>query len=122
MAGDAYQELSAHALAFVFGAEVGGTHPVLVEQLAHGNCVIARWTPSNTEVAGDAALYFRNQDELAQGLAGWLSDDALVRRARERAQARAQAYSWDRVSHQYAELLGRLASPSPRDPVATRKD
>src|SRR5207247_1707997 len=62
--GAAYHELSAHAYAFLFGAQVGGTHPVLVEQLAHGNCVLARWTDSNAEVAADAAVFFHDLPEL----------------------------------------------------------
>jgi glycosyltransferase involved in cell wall biosynthesis len=120
--GAAYQELSAHAYAFLFGAEVGGTHPVLVEQLSHGNGVIARWTPSNQEVAGDAALYFGDQHELEQGLARWLIDEAPVRMARERARTRARAYSWDEVTRAYAELLSRLASRGSRNRVATKRD
>ena len=56
-----------------------------------------------------------------QGLARWLTDEALVRTARDRARVRAQAYSWDRVSDQYAELLSRLVLPGPRDRIPTGK-
>src|SRR2546428_9944258 len=76
--GTAYQELSAHAHAFLFGAQVGGTHPVLVEQLAYGNCVLARWTESNAEVARDAAVFFHDQPELERGLARPTADPGLV--------------------------------------------
>src|SRR3989440_2649811 len=93
--GAAYHELSAGAYAFLFAAEVGGTHPVLVEQLAHGNCVLARWTESNAEVMGDAGLYFHDQVELEGGLRRLRDDEAMVEEYRRRARRRASAYSWD---------------------------
>jgi glycosyltransferase involved in cell wall biosynthesis len=110
--GAAYHELSANAFAFLFGAEVGGTHPVLVEQLAHGNCVIARWTESNAEVASDAAIMFRDpESELPAAIESLLRDPDLVNRMRERARGRAQAYSWDRITDEYEQLLRGLTSP-----------
>ena len=109
--------MSANAYAFLFGASVGGTHPVLVEQLAHGNCVIARWTESNAEVADDAALIFRDQAELASTLSRVLYDTAAAEEMRGRARRRATSYSWERVTDDYERLLTdarslRLAAPS----------
>ncbi len=113
--GAAYQELSANAFAFLFGAEVGGTHPVLVEQLAHGNCVLARWTESNAEVAADAAIMFHDPDtELAGAIESVLRDPALVERMRDRARCRAQAYSWDRITDEYELLLRGLTGSTVR--------
>ena len=106
----AYHELSRHAYAFLFAAEVGGTHPVLVEQLAHGNCVLARWTESNAEVMDDAGIFFHNDAELVQQLRGILADAALVERKRESALARGATYSWDRVTDQYEDLLRRISA------------
>lgn len=106
--GNAYHELSANAYAFLFAAEVGGTHPVLVEQLAHGNCVVARWTESNAEVAGDGALFFRDDAELEERLRSICTDPALVDQMRARARGRAAAYSWDRVTDQYESLLASI--------------
>lgn len=103
--GTAYQELSAHAYAFLFGAQVGGTHPVLVEQLAYGNAVLARWTESNAEVAQDAAIYFHDLPELEYGLAAVTTDPALVDARREQAKERARAFSWDEVTDSYEALL-----------------
>ena len=113
--GPAYHELSANAYAFLFGAEVGGTHPVLVEQLAHGNCVVARWTESNAEVAQDAAIMFRDpRIELPRALESVLHDPELVARMRERARSRARAYSWDRVTDEYEQLLAALTGSTAR--------
>jgi glycosyltransferase involved in cell wall biosynthesis len=107
--GSAYQELSRHAYAFLFAAEVGGTHPVLVEQLAHGNCVLARWTESNAEVMGDAGVFFHDDAELVAQLRGILTDAALVERKRASAGARGATYSWDRVTDQYEDVLRRIS-------------
>ncbi len=113
--GAAYQELSANAFAFLFGAEVGGTHPVLVEQLAYGNCVIARWTESNAEVAADAAIMYRDPEtELPGAIESLLRDPDLVNRMRERARNRAQAYSWDRITDEYERLLAGLTGSTVR--------
>lgn len=106
--GDAYHQLSRHAYAFVFGGEVGGTHPVLVEQLANGNCVLARWTESNAEVVADAGLCFTDEAELVEKLKGVVGDQVLVERLRRRATERAKAYSWERITDQYEALLNRL--------------
>jgi glycosyltransferase involved in cell wall biosynthesis len=107
--GDAYHELSHGAHAFLFAGEVGGTHPVLVEQLAHGNCILARWTDSNAEVIGEAGLYFNSEADLAEKLKLLIADRATVERLRAAAIQRAKAYSWDRVTDQYEELLQRVA-------------
>jgi glycosyltransferase involved in cell wall biosynthesis len=107
--GAAYHELSHHAHAFLFAGEVGGTHPVLVEQLAHGNCILVRWTDSNAEVIGDAGLYFTNEAELAEKLKLLLADRPTVEGLRSSAIERAKAYSWDRVTDQYEQLLERVA-------------
>lgn len=103
--GPGYQQLSAHAGLFVLAATVGGTHPVLVEQMAAGNGILARDTPSNREVLGDAGLYWTSPDELASLLRDVWPDKELVARlgdcARQRAEER---YSWEAVTSRYLEL------------------
>ena len=108
--GSAYHELSANAYAFLFAAEVGGTHPVLVEQLAHGNCVLARWTESNAEVMDDAGIFFHDDAELVVRLHDILGNASLVDRTRTSARARGANYSWDRVTDQYEDLLYHVAN------------
>jgi glycosyltransferase involved in cell wall biosynthesis len=110
--GSAYQQLSAHAGLFVLAAGVGGTHPVLVEQMAAGNAILARETPSNHEVLGDAGLFWSTPEELAQLLHEvWPDQDRrqqLGDCARQRARER---YSWDEVTMRYLDLCERsLAS------------
>jgi glycosyltransferase involved in cell wall biosynthesis len=106
--GSAYQQLTAHAGVFVLAATVGGTHPVLVEQMAAGNAILARETDSNKEVLGDAGLYWRTPAELAVLLRQVWPDrerrQTLGNCARQRARER---YSWDEVTTRYLELCER---------------
>jgi glycosyltransferase involved in cell wall biosynthesis len=106
--GPAYQQLTAHAGLYVLAAGVGGTHPVLVEQMAAGNAILARETASNHEVLGDAGLFWSTPAELGKLLREVWPDTDLRRRlgdcARERAQER---YSWETVTTRYLELCER---------------
>lgn len=109
--GAAYQQLTAHAGLFVLAATVGGTHPVLVEQMAAGNAILARDTESDREVLGDAGLYWNTPGELAELLrAVWPDRDRRTHLgdcARQRAEER---YSWDDVTARYLELCERTLS------------
>lgn len=106
--GSAYQQLSSHAGVFVLAATVGGTHPVLVEQMAAGNAILARDTESNREVLDDAGLYWDTPEQLAQLLKVIWPDVAKRRHLGQAAQARAaQRYSWEEVTTQYLALCKR---------------
>jgi glycosyltransferase involved in cell wall biosynthesis len=106
--GTAYQQLSANAGIYVLAATVGGTHPVLVEQMAAGNAILARDTESNREVLGEAGLYWDAPAQLAAQLRALWADaprrEAMGFAARKRASER---YNWDRVTSQYLELCAR---------------
>jgi glycosyltransferase involved in cell wall biosynthesis len=103
--GSAYQQLSSHAGIFVLAASVGGTHPVLVEQMAAGNAILARETESNREVLGEAGLYWRTPEELAELLKSMWSDAERRRALGERARVQAaERYDWERVTDRYLEL------------------
>ncbi len=106
--GPAYQQLTAHAGLYVLAATVGGTHPVLVEQMAAGNAILARDTESNREVAGEAAAYWRTAAELADLLRSLWPDTERRRQLGDCARARArERYSWDQVTERYVELCER---------------
>jgi len=109
--GSAYQQLTAHAGVFVLAATVGGTHPVLVEQMAAGNAIVARETDSNREVLGDAGLYWNTPSELADHLRLLWPDEKrrleLGACARQRAQER---YNWEDVTSRYLDLCQRSLS------------
>ncbi|MBV9466786.1 MAG: glycosyltransferase [Solirubrobacterales bacterium] len=106
--GRGYWELQRHAYLFCAPTEVGGTHPVILEAMAAGNCVLVNDHPPNAETVGDAGIYFSGRDgvtALVAQLERLLGDPELVAEYRSRALARAQRYSWEVVADQYEELL-----------------
>jgi glycosyltransferase involved in cell wall biosynthesis len=106
--GSAYQQLTSHAGVFVLAATVGGTHPVLVEQMAAGNAILARETESNREVLGDAGRYWETPEQLAQQLVEIWPNTQERRRMGEAARARAaDRYNWEEVTSRYLELCER---------------
>jgi len=106
--GRGYWELQRHAYVFVAPTEVGGTHPVILEALAAGNCVLVNDHPPNVETVGDAGLYFSGRggvDSLAEQLGRLLDEPETVTEYRSRARERARRYSWEAVTDEYEELL-----------------
>ena len=111
--GDGYWELQRNAYAFCAPTEVGGTHPVILEALAAGNCVIVNDHAPNVETVGDAGLTFSGREgvpSLAARLREVLADPDLVADYRDRACERARGYSWDAVTDQYEQLLERAVT------------
>jgi glycosyltransferase involved in cell wall biosynthesis len=111
--GRGYWELQRHAFVFCAPTEVGGTHPVILEALAAGNCVLVNDHAPNAETVGDAGLYFSGRvgvDDLADRLGRLLDDPELVETYRERARERAKRYSWDAVADEYERLLSDVRS------------
>jgi glycosyltransferase involved in cell wall biosynthesis len=109
--GRGYWELQRHAYVFCAPTEVGGTHPVILEALAAGNCVLVNDHAPNVETVGDAGLTFsgaRGVAALTAQLERLFDDPRLVERYRRRARERARRYSWDAVTDQYEALLLRV--------------
>jgi glycosyltransferase involved in cell wall biosynthesis len=106
--GSVYQQLTAHAGVFVLAATVGGTHPVLVEQMAAGNAILARETDSNREVLGDTGLFWNTPSELADHLRRLWPDLERRKKLGECARQRAkERYNWEDVTSRYLELCER---------------
>src|SRR4051794_7032828 len=106
--GQGYWELQKHAYAFVTPTEVGGTHPVILEALAAGNCVLVNDHAPNVETVGDAGLTFSGSEgvpSLTRMLERILDEPELVDAYRVRARERAKRYSWDSVTDEYERLL-----------------
>jgi glycosyltransferase involved in cell wall biosynthesis len=130
--GRGYWELQRHAYLFCAPTEVGGTHPVILEAMAAGNCVLVNDHKPNAETVGDAGIYFSGRigvDDLTCQLGRLLEDPELVADYRSRALERADEYSWESVTDKYEALLtdvhtarGHGSLPEfliDRDPVAT---
>jgi glycosyltransferase involved in cell wall biosynthesis len=106
--GRGYWELQRHAYVFVAPTEVGGTHPVILEALAAGNCVLVNDHPPNVETVGEAGLYYSGRDgvaSLAEQLSNVLDHPEMVEEYRSRARDRARRYSWEAVTDEYESLL-----------------
>lgn len=110
--GEGYRQLLHHTYLFVLASGVGGTHPVLVEAMAAGNCVIVNDHAPNIEVLGDAGLSYdarHGAPDLARVMQSVLDNAALAAELRERAKARAHAqYSWESVTDAYERLCAEL--------------
>lgn len=115
---EGYRALMHNAYAVVLCSEVGGTHPVLIEAMAAGNCVVVNDTPANLEVVGQAGIPYcgaRGAESLRNVLQDLLRNPEEVARYRSLAIAHVRGrYSWDRVTDQYEALFVRLTDPSPR--------
>jgi glycosyltransferase involved in cell wall biosynthesis len=120
--GRGYWELQHHAYLFCAPTEVGGTHPVILEAMAAGNCVLLNDHRPNAETAGDAGVYFSGRAgvwDLQRKLEWLLDAPEVVREYRRRALERSRRYSWDAVTDQYERLLEavlRARRPGPLPP------
>lgn len=106
--GAGYRALLRNAAIVVAPTEVGGTHPVIVEAMGAGNCVVVNDHEPNVEVLGDAGAHYPGHEGAAglrRVLQTLLDDPSAVQRFRELAAERARdVYSWDAVTAQYEEL------------------
>ncbi|MGI8922009.1 MAG: glycosyltransferase, partial [Solirubrobacteraceae bacterium] len=109
--GQGYWELQRHAYLFCAPTEVGGTHPVILEALAAGNCVLVNDHPPNAETVGDAGAYFSGRagvEDLAQQLEALLDHPERVEAYRARALERARRYSWGGVAEEHERVLEQI--------------
>lgn len=108
--GQDYRALQQNAYCYVHAAEVGGTHPALLEAMGYGNCVLTLAAPENVEAVGEAGIPYANEDDLAEKLQRVLRDGSLVHSFRRRAQERVQKlYDWEYVVDQYERLFAKMA-------------
>jgi len=108
--GEGYWALQKNAGIFIFGCEVGGVHPALIEAMAAENAVLYLESPENDITAGDAAVrYSKSPDDLASKLQQLLDDPDSRQVWAARAVARARAtYRWAKVAGQYEQLFKEL--------------
>ena len=70
--GQGYRELLSHCRCYVYGGEIGGIHPGLLEAMGAGCLVLVNDIPENREAVGDAGLFypFNQEARLARLMAG----------------------------------------------------
>ena len=108
--GQGYWQLLREAGVYVFGCEIGGVHPALVEAMAARKPVLYLDTPENRETSGDAGIPFRaDSADLAAGISRLLADanlrQELGRKAQERA---ARMFGWEETTQKYESLFSEL--------------
>ncbi|MHB1464018.1 MAG: DUF1972 domain-containing protein [Thermoleophilia bacterium] len=106
--GEGYRQLSQNAYLAAVPTIVGGTHPVIVEALAAGNCVVVSDHPPNLETIGDAGISFEaatGAEDLRTKLQMLVDDPGKVAVYREKAKQRArERYDWEVITDQYESL------------------
>jgi len=106
--GEGYRELQSNAYAYISATDIGGTHPALLEAMAHANCVAVNDIREHREIVADTGLLFSaHAAGDLEGKLRWLMDNGrAVRKLGDLARRRAAAlYSWDAVAGQYARLF-----------------
>lgn len=100
-------EMYVNTRGVIHGHTVGGTNPSLVDALSHGCPVLPHGNPYNREVAGEAGVYWSNEDELTR----ILNDDSRVY-PRVDADELIRRYNWNDVATAYFEALGLITPGS----------
>lgn len=109
--GKGYRQISTNCYLFILSSEVGGTHPVLVEQMSLGNCIIASDTESNREVLQEAGCFFDlsvGSSDLQRKIEFLISNQEEANVLRIKAKERAKLYSWDAITEKYINLFNLL--------------
>lgn len=100
------QALRFHSRFYVHGHQVGGTNPSLVEALGAGNAVLAHDNLYNRWVAGEAGVYFKDENDCAHRIEALLHNVPMVDKLRAASRARHVAeFTWDKVLGAYEKLL-----------------
>lgn len=116
--GPIYQKEVLHALrlfglAYIHGHQVGGTNPSLVEALGAGNAIIAHDNPFNRWVAGEAGLYFGDEDGCEEAIERLIFSAACRDELRLAASRRWEAeFTWPRILRSYQDLIEPCADAS----------
>jgi glycosyltransferase involved in cell wall biosynthesis len=118
--GRGYWELQRNAYLFCAPTEVGGTHPVILEALVAGNCVLVNDYEPNAETVGEAGVYFSGKQgvpDLARQLERLIDNPREVETYREHARERAKEYSWESVATAYEQLLVEVGGGTGHGPL-----
>lgn len=97
-----------NAYGYFHGHEVGGTNPSLLEALGSTDLNLLLDVGFNREVAEDAALYWSKETGALARLiqkADAMEPAAIAEMGKKAKQRIAEAYSWDYITHKYAELF-----------------
>ena len=98
------------SILYAHGHQVGGTNPSLVEALGAGNPVVAHNNKFNRWVAGDAGVYFSNEDECARVFDTIFNDkESLAKMSVASRERHEVEFTWTKVLADYERLLSGYA-------------
>jgi len=102
--------LYAGAYLYIHGHEVGGTNPSLLRAMHGGAAPVVINVPFNTTVVGKLGFVFeRKEGDLSKMLERLVTIPGEVKRAGQKAQARAQVhFRWDTVIKKHEQLFRRV--------------
>ena len=109
--GRGYRELLSHCRCYVYGGEIGGIHPGLLEAMGAGCLVLVNDIPENREAVADAGLFypFNQEDRLARLMDRVCRTPEAYSDLRRAAQERVRhRFDWERITDQYEELFSGL--------------
>jgi glycosyltransferase involved in cell wall biosynthesis len=104
--------LRARGAFYMYGHTVGGTSPTLVEALAAGTTPLCLDTVYSRWVAGDAGVFFADEDDCDREIERLLSesDDDRARRRAMSLDRFAQDFTWDTVLGAYQRVVEELSN------------
>ncbi len=97
-----------NAACFIFPSLYEGFGIPILESMSFGTPTILSETSCFPEIAGDAAIYFKNTDELANAIGSVLNSEISLDFLKERALAHSSLYSWGRVAKQTSDVYRSL--------------
>lgn len=103
------KELHCNCYAYIHGHSVGGTNPALLKALGYGNMVLALNTPFNSEVLVNeeyGMLFEKDVQNLKEKiLYVETNPEAAILYRRKAPQRVRTAYTWEKISERYLDLL-----------------
>jgi glycosyltransferase involved in cell wall biosynthesis len=91
---------------YLHGHRVGGTNPSLVEALGAGCAVIAHDNRFNRWVAGEAAVYFKDEVSCAELFDRLLGDETIASGMKAASRVRFhERFTWPQVLGEYEKLF-----------------
>lgn len=95
-----------HSCLYIHGHTVGGTNPSLVEALGAGQPILAHDNLFNRWVAGESAVYFKDEKECEKKIARIINEeDKLQKMSKNSKKKFYEEFTWDIVLIKYNQLL-----------------
>ncbi len=103
------ESLRFHCSLYVHGHTVGGTNPTLVEAMGAGCAILAHDNPFNRWVAGDHAIFFRDEKNCQKRIDQLLHDhDLLAKMSKDGNEKFLEFFRWTMILEQYEHIIASM--------------